>query len=543
MTTLANSISKQLGEYRSKTFIAIRSILPAMVSGLLFHIPSTSLAIEKPNLSFTHLNIAAVGLDSHSLIDDWYESLLQEQKIVPEVGKFNRDHQSTKSVDQLHNESLWLRLAEQGLLSTPKNEAIDKELKLFVENKYWTERNLKDAGPYLHYVISRLEARKLPLELALLPIIESNYNPAARSQLNAVGLWQLVPSTAKSLGLTINKWTDERKDIQKSTEAALDYLEKMHNSIGSWPLAVAAYNAGPSRIRARIKKVKKANVEVWDVRMPNETRRYVAKFFALNELLRRSEELSLKLPAIPRKAVFAEMKVNTRISLIEAAKLAEIPVENLAVFNHDLLSDATPPNGPHSVVIPLHAKQTFQSNLDMAIRKSVNLYRPTYFHTVVAGESLSVIAAKHRLTVGEIQELNMLKGTQIRSGQKILLVAMEETKPAIALGTTPEYQVRRGDTLSEIASMYGVRKSLIAKTNNINNADMLHVGKTLIIPARYIPTHKKALKYTVKSGDTLSEIAELFKVSLLEIKRLNPPLANAHTIMPGQKVFIPKNAY
>lgn len=543
MTTSANRILNQLNDYRSKTLVAFRSILPAMFSGILFHIPTTSLAIEKPHLSFTKLNIASVDADSHSLIDDWYESLLQEQKIVPEVGKQSRSNQSTKNSVQSNNDSLWLRLTEQSRLSTPNNEAIDKELDLYVENKFWTERNLKDAGPYLHYVITRLEERNLPLELALLPVIESNYNPAARSQLNAVGLWQLVPSTAKSLGLTINKWTDERKDIQKSTEAALDYLEQMHKSIGSWPLAVAAYNAGPSRIRARIKKVKKANVEVWDVRMPNETRRYVAKFFALNELLRRSDELSLELPAIPRQPVFAEMRVNTRISLTSAAKLAELPVESLAVFNHDLLSDATPPNGPHSVVIPMHAKNTFQSNLDMAIRQSVTLYRPTFFHTVVAGESLSVIAAKHRLSVGEIQELNKLKNTKIRSGQKILLVAMEESKQALEPGTTPEYKVRKGDTLSEIATMYGVRRSLIAKTNNINNDDMLHVGKTLIIPARYIPNNKKALKYTVRSGDTLSEIAELFKVSLFDIKQLNPPLADAHTILPGQKVFIPKNAY
>lgn len=541
MATTANSILKRLGIYRLNAATALRAYLPAMFSGVLMYIPATSLAIDKPQPVISKLNIAAIDIESQSLIDHWYKSLLDEQRLIPEVGKYSRNSQFSKNAAQAANDSLWLRLAEQKLLSTPSNEAVDNELKLYVDNKFWTERNLKDAGPYLHYVLSRLEARKLPFELALLPLIESSYNPVARSRLNAVGLWQLVPSTAKSLGLTINQWTDERKDIQKSTKAALDYLEQMYVSIGSWPLAIAAYNAGPSRIRARIKRVKKENVEVWDISLPNETRRYVAKFFALNELIRRSSEFSLKLPAIPRAPVFAEMHVNTRISLTAAAQLAELPVENLAIFNHDLLTSATPPNGPHSVVIPLQAKKTFQSNLDMAIRKSVVLFRPTFYHTVVRGESLSVIAAKHRLSISEIQELNKLKGTKIRSGQKILLVSMDDTQSEST--ATPEHKVRKGDTLSGIASMYGVRRSIIAKTNNINNDDMLRIGKILIIPARYIPSNNKAMKYTVKSGDTLSEIAELFKVPLFEIKRLNPPLADAHTILPGQNVFIPKNTY
>ncbi len=538
----ASNIFKKLSEFRANTGFAVRTILPAAFSVLVLLIPNSGFTMENTIPAISKLNIAAIDVESPSAIDSWYESLIYQPSIVPEIGKLNHDRKKNV-ISEPDHKSLWLRLAELGTLTTPSHDSVDKELKSLVKNKFWTEQNLKDAGPYLHYVINRLEERNLPLELALLPVIESNYNPAARSHLNAMGLWQLVPSTAKSLGLTINQWTDERKDIQKSTEAALDYLEKMYSSIGNWPLTVAAYNAGPSRIRARVKKVKKENVEVWDVSLPNETRRYVAKFFALNELIRRSDEFSLKLPAIPSSPVFVEMLVNTRVSLNAAAELAETPVQNLSLFNHDLLTSATPPNGPHSIIVPISVKETFQTNLALAIKRSVELYRPTFYHTVTPGESLSVIAAKYRLSIGEIQALNKLKGTKIRIGQKILLVAMKDVEVKSPNTSTPKHEVREGDTLSEIARLYGVRRSAIAKTNNINDDDMLRVGKILVIPARYIPDNKNAIKYTVKSGDTLSEIAQLFKVSLLEIKRLNPPLADAQTILPGQKVFIPKNTF
>ncbi|MCB1756535.1 MAG: LysM peptidoglycan-binding domain-containing protein [Gammaproteobacteria bacterium] len=463
--------------------------------------------------------------------------ILSEYSFLPAIGEFNRclvnDQWRTPAV------SPWQRIASSASIQRPVDENIDQELQILLNDKYWTERKLKNADPYLHHVIERLKARNLPVELALLPIIESNYDPAARSPNNAVGLWQFVPATARALGLTINQWLDERKSIERSTEAALDYLEFLHADLGSWPLAIAAYNAGPSRLRHRIKKHGQDDFAIWDLHLPEETHRYVAKFFALSELIARADELDVALPAADEKTDFVRIETGTRIGLDAAARLANLPTDQIERLNHELITRGTPPEGPHEIVIPANAVSTFTTNLHTAIENAAPLFVPARYHLVEAGDSLGTIANRYNTSVDDLRRLNNIDGSHIRSGQKILVAQQDEAMPSSGKGKTPAYQVREGDTLSQIASMYGVQRSVLANSNNIDDDNLLRVGKILIIPARYLPAGKSMIRYSVKAGDTLSEIAYRFKVSLKKIKDLNPLLANARKIQPGQKVLIP----
>ncbi len=470
------------------------------------------------------------------------DSLYEPFDFLKAIGELNNSFLK----EELYSEdkNLWLDIVQYGQLEKPGNPAITEERDLYIKNKFWTERNLRHAQPYLFYILGQLKERNLPVELAVLPVIESSYNPSALSENNAAGLWQLIPPTAKSLGLTINRWVDERKSIERSTQAALDYLKQLHEELGSWPLAIAAYNAGPSRVRDRIRKLGLDDFDVWDVKLPTETRRYVAKFFALNDLIARAGEFALNLPHINDNPQLVRVETGRRISLNTAAELAEIPYRRVQKLNSELLTKGTPPEGPHSVMLPASSEIVFKQNLQEAIRRSSRIYNPILYHTIKSGESLGTIAQQYNTSVSHLKSLNNLKGSLIKTGQKILVANYDpEHKPNNLEVGIPAYKVREGDTLSEIASMYGIKRSLIANRNNIDNDNLLRVGKVLIIPAKYIPADKSTISYSVRQGDTLSGIAKQFNIPLKEIKRLNPPLAEARTILPGQKVLIPTSAF
>ena len=429
-----------------------------------------------------------------------------------------------------------MTLAREAEITAPQHKAIDRELNRYLSNSFWTARELNQAGPFLQHVVSTLKLHNMPVELALLPVIESNYNPAAHSQHNAAGLWQLLPTTGRALGLTIDRYTDERRHIEKSTEAALDYLRYLHEQFDDWPLAIAAYNAGPSRVRARLRRFGEERPEtIWDLELPVETRRYVAKFFALRHLLQNAGKHELALRAIPDQPGFERITLPTRISLNRVAELAETDVAAIEHLNRDLLYRSTVPGGPHTIAVPSGAAATFRNNLTAALEQDEALFRPVATYVVKRGDTVSEIAANFRLSTAELRALNKLKGNRIRVGQKL------KVYDSTAVGTDlAEYRVREGDTLSAIASRYGVAHAAIARQNNIADSNSLRAGKILVIPANYTPSKPDSQQYTVKAGDTLSEIAMKFSVSVSELRQLNPPLASGHKIVPGQKVSVPK---
>lgn len=452
-------------------------------------------------------------------------------------------HRGNSQNSTLAND-VWQRLTEHSVLPHQQHSDVEHEIKLYRENRYWTERKLRAAGPYLHFVLEQLKQHGLPAELALIPIIESRYDPRAKSHGNAAGLWQFVPVTARGLGLTIDRWRDERKSVERATTAALEYMAHLYSEFNNWSLAVAAYNAGPSRLRARIRKHGKASFQLWDLPVPQETRRYVAKFYALQHIVAHRDAYGISLPPVQPHTPFRRVDVGERVSLNIAAQLVGIPHRSLEDLNHELITGGTPPDGPHTLLVPAQIAGQFEQAIQTARQARTTLYDPAIRHTVAYGETLGGIAVDYQTSVKRIMRLNGMKDSRIRSGQKLLVGGYEPNvktaRKKRSRATLPTaYRVREGDTLSEIAQLYGVDREVIAHSNNINDADHLRVGKTLTIPKPKTGARHSLTKYTVRVGDTLSHIALQFNVSLSKLKQMNPLLADASAILPGQRVIVP----
>ncbi len=482
-------------------------------------------------------NEVASSVEKYALAKGLYmetlrtKSLIQRNSAHPET---NNQELSTVPI----TESLWNKVVNSGGMEPVKHDSIAIELNSLIQNKFWIEKNLNMAKPYLGYVVQILEKRDLPLSLALIPVIESNYNPNAKSENNAIGLWQFIPHTGEALGLDINNWVDERRSISRSTEVALDYFESLYSKFDSWPLAIAAYNAGPSRIRSKIRKTGLQKATVWDLDLPTETSRYVAKFFALYALLSNAQTYGLSIPNINKDPVFSYIKSPVRISLFKAAALALVSIDDLLQYNGSLLTQSTPPDGPHIIAIPTKSISIFKENLTKAVADDEILYDSIVYYVVKAGDILGEIALKHNTTINKLRLLNGLSSSKITIGQELMIfshkAAEEETQ------IPPEYRVKRGDTLSAIAERFGVNSSTLIKDNKINNANLVKTGKILVIPAKYNPRSiAELLTYTVKAGDTLSTIAEKFDVQLGNLKEINPLIASSNTLFTGQTLTIP----
>ncbi|MDO6462147.1 LysM peptidoglycan-binding domain-containing protein [Granulosicoccaceae sp. 1_MG-2023] len=533
MTLLQNSC--QLQDGNAARFGPLAALMPGRrwriaiwTGGALMAMISTVLYANSPSGSnefpLTHARYsAAMPADNTRR---WFEGLSNNRALLPPL---------SGGPDNAGN--LWAVLAGGVSIEAPQHKAIEQELRRYQKNSFWTARELNQAGPFLYYVVNALKLHNMPVELALLPVIESNYNPAAHSQHNAAGLWQLLPNTGRALGLQITHFTDERRHIEKSTEAALEYLRYLHDQFDDWPLAIAAYNAGPARVRARLRRYGETPPDsIWDLDLPSETRRYVAKFFALRELIEDPASHDIQLRPLPEQAGFVRVAVPGRISLNRVAELADTDVATVEHLNRDLLYRSTAPDGPHEVALPVDVADTFETNLAHALADNEPLYRPVVNYVVRRGDTISEIAANFHLSTAELRQLNNLRGSRIRIGQKLKVYDSSHGDT----GEVAEYRVRKGDTLSEIASRYGVDHTLIARQNNISNSDALRAGKVLVIPAKYTRPDTEAQQYTVKPGDTLSEIAHKFSVSVNRLRQLNPPLADGHKIIPGQKVSVPQ---
>ncbi|HSX20702.1 MAG TPA: transglycosylase SLT domain-containing protein [Gammaproteobacteria bacterium] len=290
----------------------------------------------------------------------------------------------------------------------------------------------KQAAPYLYHVVNTLQERGLPAELALLPMIESEYRTTATSKRGAVGLWQLAAMTGRINGLKQDQWYDGRKDIDAATKVALNHLEYLYNRFNhDWLMALAAYNAGDARVAAAIRNNKKAGkpTDYWSLNLPQETQYFVPKFLSLVYLIKNYRSLDINLETVPNKPYFGKVKLSKQIHLEHAAKLAEVDVKEVKRLNAAYRSHITHPNGPHDIVLPLHQIATFKANLaalasipKTTTPKQVQIAQNTTgqtVHVVNRGDTLHLIASKYKTTVKSIKHKNNLSSDIIRSGQKL----------------------------------------------------------------------------------------------------------------------------
>ena len=317
--------------------------------------------------------------------------------------------------NQKEQASLWNELAENFSIDREiDREEVQTHIKWYKRNPDHVERVAKRARPYLRYIIKELKKNEMPLELALLPIIESAFDPFAYSHGRASGLWQFIPATGRLYGLKIDWWFDGRRDIRESTQAAIRYLKRLNKLFdGDWLLSIAAYNAGEGNILKSIRKsgIKRGEVKFWQLKVLSETSSYVPRLLAISEVISNPTKYGITLPDIPDKPYWGVVDTARQIDLNTASRLAEISQEKLYSLNPGFNQWATHPEGPHELLLPREKVKVFQKNLsELKVSEHVSWKR----HRVKNGETLSGIAEKYNSTVEHIKALNGLRKNLIR---------------------------------------------------------------------------------------------------------------------------------
>jgi len=442
------------------------------------------------------------------------------------------------------------------------NKRIAAERNWFVRHPDYLARVFTRAQRYLPYIAAEIERRGLPPELALLPIVESAYDPFAYSHGRAAGLWQMIPGTARRFGIKQNWWYDGRRDVVDSTRAALDYLEYLYKlNDGDWLNAIASYNSGEGNVLRSVKRNRKAGKpeDFWNLKLPRETSMYVPKLLALVDIVENPAAYDLTLPAVLDEPQFVVADIGSQLDLALAAELAGVDVDTVYAYNPGYNRWSTDPAGPHRLVLPVDAADTFTAALaEVPEDDRVRWKR----HKVKSGEAISTIALKYNTTVAQIREANNLRGNTIRAGDYLLIPVA--TKPLSAYsqsadarlaktqnrkraGSKVEHVVAKGESFWTISRRYKVTHRQLAAWNGMAPGDPLPVGRKLVVwtdaasespqmsPATTLGNTTRKLRYTVRNGDSLYLIANRFRVSINDIARWNNIDKNK-ILRPGQKL-------
>jgi len=320
---------------------------------------------------------------------------------------------------------IWERLRAGFNLPQQMVPSVQAHIDHFRKHPRHIERILQRGEPYLFYILGRVEERGLPAELALLPVIESAFDPFTSSPAGAAGLWQFMPATAKDVGLRQDWWFDGRRDIVAATEAALDYLSELQQSFdGDWLQALGAYNAGRARINKaiRLNRNQGKPVDFWHLSLPEETRSYVPKLIALRAIISNPEAHNITLPALANRPHFTAVDTGGQLDLQVAARLVGTSVEALQHLNPGLIRSTTPPASGHALLIPRACEQRFREQL---ARLPADQRVQSVKYRVRWGDTLSTIAQNSRTTVNRLRQINQLGDTRIFAG-KLLIVPLGE---------------------------------------------------------------------------------------------------------------------
>ncbi|MEN9704842.1 MAG: hypothetical protein RLZZ393_721 [Pseudomonadota bacterium] len=288
-------------------------------------------------------------------------------------------------------------------------QRVDEQLAWYLRHPDYIERTISRAAPYLHYIVAEIEARKLPLELAVLPVIESAFEPYAYSRARASGLWQFIPGTGTRFGLRQDWWYDGRRDIVSATRAALDYLEWLHETFnGDWLLAIAAYNCGEMAVDRQVKanEARGKPIDYWHLKLPRETQGYVPRLLAMARIVKDPARYGLEFSEIPNEPYFQRVDTGGQIDMGVAAQLAGLSTDDLYALNPAFHRFATPPNGPHYLLLPVESAGTFRENL-LQLTPDQRMHVERY--AVRPKDTLASIARQFGTTVEMLRELNGLE--------------------------------------------------------------------------------------------------------------------------------------
>src|SRR3990167_6399703 len=423
----------------------------------------------------------------------------------------------TDSIATTEPEDIWQRVRDGYQMQDQigVNPRIEQQRLWFVSNPSFVEKTGERSGPYIHYIIERLAERNMPMELALLPMIESAYNPFAYSHANAVGLWQFIPSTGRHFNLRQTSWYDGRRDVMASTNAAMDYLSRLHEMFnGDWLLALAAYNAGEGRVSRAIERNQKLGLptDYWNLPLPKETQNYVPK---------------------------------QRMDLSRVAAMAELDEDELYQLNPAFKKRITL-DGPQHLLVPTANAELLAANL--ALMKPQDLVDWQQYN-VRSGDSLNSIANRYHMTVSTLKDINKLSSNHLRIGQVLSIPAQPGFTPkeplfqpaARSVAQSRSYRVKNCDNLWQIAKNHQVSSKDLQRWNNLKSHN-LRAGQILALHGGQAPATSSAggrgatTYYKVRKGDSLYAIAKRFKVEMQHLQRWNPRTGSA--IKPGQTLTL-----
>ncbi len=438
------------------------------------------------------------------------------------------------------------------------NRRVEAELNWYVRHPDYLDRVFTRAQRYLPYITKEIEARGLPLDLALLPVVESAYDPFAYSHGRAAGLWQIIPGTARRFGIRQNWWYDGRRDIVDSTRGALDYLAYLHELMdGDWLLAIASYNSGEGNVLRAIRnnKARSRPADFWSLSLSKETSAYVPRLLALVTIVKNPAAFGLTLPEVSYEQQFAVADVGGQLDLALASELAGLDLDTLYAYNPGYNRWATDPAGPHHLVLPVEVHGSFTRALQTVPQdERVRWLR----HKIKNGETLSEIAEQYHTTLASIRSANGIRGNTIRAGRHLMIpvatkpltaysqsadARREKKQNTVRSGNRVEHVVAPGESFWSIGQLYGVGTRELAAWNGVAPRDTLSIGQTLVVwTSRAVPgkavsssgTTRK-LQYTVRSGDSLYLIANRFRITVNDLVRWNNIDKNK-ILRPGQKL-------
>lgn len=438
----------------------------------------------------------------------------------------------------------------------------------FPEAQAWTEwfgerpdymaRVMNRARPWLFDIMQEIARREMPGELALLPVVESAYDPFAYSHGRASGTWQFVSATARSHGIQINDYYDGRRDVYVATRAALDYLQQLNQRFdGDWNLALAAYNGGQGRVGRAIARNQRANRPTdWrSLRLPRETKAYIPKLHGLACLFQAADDYDIELPVWPASPLVERIALNGPTDVVVFSALLGLEITELMALNPGLNRHITSPSGPHHLIVPIGLADDAKALVQNISSAQLLEYKTI---EVQPGDTLSGLAVRHDTTVDALVTHNALDGDVIRLGQQLEIpTQISPNQPAqyadryqeLALLQSRlvpakrfQHEVRPGESLWVIARRYGVNMGDLQRWNQLGTGHLIRPGQRLTIIMEPAAVGVQAssgspTRYTVRNGDSLWAIARRHRIPLNDLMEQND-LNQGSVLRPGQTLTL-----
>ncbi len=386
---------------------------------------------------------------------------------------------------------LWTRLARDFTMYSMVHDRIDREMFGYLGRLDQLQTITQRAEPYLFFIVEQLRERGMPMELALLPIVESAYQPQATSRSQAAGLWQFIPSTGQHFGLKQNWWYDGRRDVHASTQAALDYLQRLHDMFeGDWTLALAAYNAGEGTVSRAIERAAARGepTDYWSLDLPEETKAYVPRLIALSRLFHDPHVYGLIPHKVEDAPFLARIELDRPLDLSKVANAMDMSVDELYRLNPGFKRGV---NGNGKETIALLLPQDKAQRLQEMDMEGLYAVLPKQRQVKAArGESVASFARRHGVSVATLREMNPLLRDKVTRGQTVLLperpserIELAEAKPTAspAPGKAINHAVSPGENLYQISRQHGVDTQTLASWNGLKPDTTLKAGQKLVI--------------------------------------------------------------